>query len=164
MLATKRKRIARTLAQLAEKAGVSLSTAKRWKGKGAPTLSDGTFDVDQVVEWHREHLSRSMDRTNERPQVPNVPDPLREARAARERLKVELDELALRKLKGELIERDEVAGMLVARARTLKRALRSSGRRLARKLARMSEPREVQKVIEREHDAILREAYGGDDG
>ena len=157
------RRCAETVAELARKAKVHRATASRWVKQGAPRNPDGTFDVDQVVEWHREHLSRSMDRTNERPQVPNVPDPLREARAARERLKVELDELALRKLKGELIERDEVAGMLVARARTLKRALRSSGRRLARKLARMSEPREVQKVIEKEHDAILREAYGGDE-
>lgn len=161
----KRSRIAKTVAELAEFAGVSLSTAKRWKRKGAPKLGDGTFDVDAVVQWHRDLLAVVKDRSVDvsRPPVPNVPDPLREARAARERIRVELEEIALRRLKGEIIERDHVATMLVDRARVFKRALRSMGRRLARQVARLDEPREVQRVIERAVDEVLRQAYGGDD-
>lgn len=168
-------RIVTTLRALAAALGVHERTASRWQKKGCPVLDDGTWDVDAVIAWHHGYKSGAADRTtNGAPAVGPVADlgtgkhpsldPLKTARTTREELRIEREQIELEKLRGNVIERDQVAVLLATRMRLFRRRLRSIGRKLCRELTNVEDPREIQRRIDEEHDGVLWEAYGDDGG
>lgn len=174
-MARRAEKLAASVAALARATNVARSTARRWVSNGCPRRPDGRFDIDAVAAWVKAYRSRKADRTTGPPppvasidpatdlgtgNPPPQLDPLRDARTTREQQRIQFGEINLRRLRGELVERDQVAAMLVARANGFRRALRSVGRRLGRQCANKDSPREVQLLIETELDRILWAAYG----
>lgn len=164
MAARKRKaRIVKTVAELADELGVHKRTAERWQTQGCPRTKKGHFDLDQVNRWRHDYRSRAADRSAKRDPdtgLPLAPDPLKEAKTERERLRSEREQIELARMRGETVPRADVSRMLVARATAMRRALRSLGRRFGRRFANIESPRQIQRELEAEIDRILMQAYG----
>lgn len=119
---------------LATALGVSTATIRTWVMRGMPRLADG-YDVEAVAAWRE---AQGDARTTDGRTVTPMGQSVTQGQQWRnEKAKLEAAKLALevRKMRGELIDRQDVVEMLRARATALDRLLRSRNRRLADKLA-----------------------------
>lgn len=116
--------------------------------------ADGTFDKSEIDRWLAH--SKPADPGGKK----KKDDPDRRYREARAREK----ELIVRRLRGELIPRDEVVELFAARMHEFSKALQLLARRVSLRVAAKSKKQyqEVFDIIESECNAILR-TYGRPD-
>jgi len=129
--------VVKTYQEVAKVLEVSVKTVQRWKKEGMPVTKDGYYDLEQVKEWQIKRIeeSKKFDK---------------ESKAYWDqkflRGKVEKIELEIKKLREELIPKEDVEQERVARIMAVKRAFLSLPTSLAPVLA-MKEPREIQKTL-----------------
>jgi len=86
---------------------------------------------------------------------PGADPKLRQARTAREGYEAMMARLRYEQAAGLLIRRDEVERQLVDASRTVRDALQRLGAKLAPELAAISDPAEVQRLINEAHRSVL---------
>lgn len=149
--------------KLAKACKVSKRTVYNWrKFEDMPGGPDGPWDPDAVKAWADERKRIACARGNPQALPPTAPtalsltegaiddsvDPATLAPDTRYRLaRAKREELILLRLRNELVEREKVENMLVARGQDLRRQLTGMGRRLAT-LVRGKSDRQVQALID----------------
>lgn len=170
----------RSLAELARACNVNERTVRRWIDRGLRPDAHGWFVAADVAAFVRGLRARG-DATRSRKQQANklelaAPAPASDADApqpggllADERARVDLRHRQLRaakiaeelkRMRGETVERGAVADLLRMRMTAFKRELRATGRRLSVQLAGLTDPLEIQQIIDDALDAILWRCYG----
>jgi len=80
---------------------------------------------------------------------------LTDARRDHEILKTKISETKLKELRHQLVPRDEINKEIISLGSAVKLALRNVPRRLADSLAIMSDPKEIQIILQKEFDGII---------
>lgn len=146
--------IVNSLEKVARHFGKTLRTAQRWAREGMPGLSGGRYDLLQIEAW------RKVKKGGRGPGAPV--DPLQHGQPTlvaegdkdycdmrAKKAQAEKRELDLRQRQGELVEREEVEQLFIARIMAVKQGLLSLPRALPPQLIHLKEEREMEGVIAR---------------
>lgn len=117
-------------------------TVAQWKRDGMPVEPGRKYDLNKIRAWHAENINRRYIKTRAKTE-----DTYRS-------IKAEIEQLKLKKLKGDLIDLDEVQKGRVARITVVKRALLGLPKRMAPILS-MKEPREVESILSETVEDII---------
>jgi hypothetical protein len=146
--------------ELAGALGVSRGRVSQLISAGLPVRADSKIDLDKASVWYRQNIKRS----SARPEVAspqsisvNSEKTLTEARRQLEWVRLERENLALAKLRGDLVDVAKVngfvAGMIVRAAGILDRIPAELGDRLSQ----ISDPIACQKLLKTEIDRARHE-------
>ena len=140
--------IVKSIVEVAEVMGISYRTAQRWKKAGMPMTKEGFFDLEQIESWH---LQR-----NEKSEIKESKDFWDEKIR---KYKAKILELELKRIRGEIISKEEVIRSRITRIIAIKRSLLSLPTRLACIMA-MKEPREIEVILSEALGEIIDEFSG----
>lgn len=163
-----------TAGELANACGVGRATAYRWIRRGCPRRDDGSFDVDAVAEWavRMRHVAKVSARRGVPP--PDVEAAAgdvavrgsrrawaqgEQAEAEWRQSRAELLGLEVQVRRGELVPRADVAAMLRTRAMMFRRRFDMLRRSLPKRVLGLSDPREVDAILQEEFGLLVAEAY-----
>jgi phage terminase Nu1 subunit (DNA packaging protein) len=146
--------IVNSLEKVAKHFGKHLRTAQRWAREGMPGLSGGRYDLLQIEAWRKlkkggRGPAAAVDPRSygQLPLVAEGDKDYWDMRAKKaQAVKRELD---LRQRQGELVEREEVEQLFIARIMAVKQGLLSLSRALPPQLIHLKEEREMEGVIAR---------------
>jgi len=128
--------VVKTMEEVGKVMDVTERTVQRWKKEGMPVTHEGFYDLDAIKAWHD---GRGIVDGEETEGKAYWDEKIRKYKAT-------LLELELKKVRSELISRDEVERGRIARIITVKRSFLALPTRLAPVLA-MREPREIETVL-----------------
>lgn len=163
-----------TVVALAKACGVSTRTVRRWKKEGIPGGAGGPWVPADVRKWSAQRRSQSAERGGlERHGIPAAPagapagaeddeakpDPLRSARTRDMQLRVAERMLALRKQKGELVERAIVNDLLGARAQEFLRQGDAAFRAIAFALSQSDSEGECLQMCQDAFNSVIARVY-----
>jgi len=142
--------ILKTQTEAAEYAGVDTRTIRRWKKEGLPITDDGYY-IKGMLDIFKKNKGQQI--SEDRQKQESAETDLKETKA--KLLKIEL------KIKqGQLIDIAEIEKGRVGRIQAVKQALLGQGRRIAKQLAAIKEPRKIQMIIDGENKIIIRRFAG----
>lgn len=132
---------------VADKFSVSTRTVGYWKRDGMPQTEDGKYDIRDIQEWRRNRKGRPGPDEEKQGELELWQTLERKQKA----LKAELE---FKKLKGELIPREQVERGLIEASTVIKRSLINMPREIVPKLLGLNPKQIEMKLMERVKEII----------
>jgi phage terminase Nu1 subunit (DNA packaging protein) len=135
----------------------SVRQVRNWRREGMPCLSGERFDLVQIEEWRaRKKGGRGPAAPDERQGILRVEDKDFWDKEGK-RYQAELRKLEYRQRLGELVERQEVEQLFIARILAVKQGLLNLSRGLPPQLIHCQEEREMEVIITQKIRELLDE-------
>jgi len=134
-----------TQKEAAEYAGVNTRTIRRWEDEGMPKTEDD-FYIRSMLDIFK---------ANKGSQITEDKARLQSAEANYKETKAKLLEIELKIKQGQLLPLEAIEKARIARILAVKRAWLGQGRKLAKRLAALKDPRKIQALLDDENRMII---------
>ena len=142
--------IIKTQKEAAEYAGVNTRTIRRWVKADMPLTKDGHY-IKSMLDFYKKNEGKQPTEDKNRQQ---------KAEADLKETKAKLAQRELELKTGELIRREDIEKGRIARIQAVKRGLLGLGRKLAKRIATMKNPRKIEALITEEVRYLI-EGFAG---
>lgn len=142
--------IIKTQKEASEYASVNTRTVRRWAKADMPLTKDGYY-IKSMLDFYKKNEGQQPTEDKNRQQ---------KAEADLKETKAKLAQMELELKTGELIRREDIEKGRIARIQAVKRGLLGLGRKLAKRVAAIKNPRKIEAIITEEVRYLI-EGFAG---